>query len=402
MRILSAVALLNFSVAALMGLLLRAAPLADMPWMDYRHMTHAHSHVAMMGWMFMGLYALILRMQSGEAREVPRVHRWLFAVMQLAVVGMMFSFPVQGYGPVSIAFATLHMLCGYAVAVLLWRDATAVGTQAALLLSTSLALMAVSTFGVYALGPIAASGGRFSDVYNLCIQFFLHFQFNGWFTLAVAALAVDRLAKSGPRIGIGLFRLLYGLLLGSAMLLFALPLRTVWADGSLLFVNGMGALAQLGVAAIALVLLRGRKVSGPSGWLFAAAFVSLVLKAVAQTVLAFPAMADMPLHIRPLVVGFVHLTVLGMVSCTVLGLMMRSGDSAEKGILPVISVGLFIGGLILSELLLAVQGAGMWTGTAIDIPFVHGLFASAALLAAGILMMTFAAFKDFRQRIHIG
>src|SRR5690606_10715959 len=54
------VVLINFFIAGCMGLLLRLAHVTELSWMDFRNMMHGHSHTAMLGWLFLILYAIIL------------------------------------------------------------------------------------------------------------------------------------------------------------------------------------------------------------------------------------------------------------------------------------------------------------------------------------------------------
>lgn len=55
------VCLINFVIAATMGLLLRYAMLDGIPF-NYRFLTHAHSHVAMLGWLYLAIYVLIVKL----------------------------------------------------------------------------------------------------------------------------------------------------------------------------------------------------------------------------------------------------------------------------------------------------------------------------------------------------
>ena len=52
-RIWLVVALLNFLMAAGMGALLRMAFVVEIPWVKYQYLLHAHSHVAMLGWIYL-------------------------------------------------------------------------------------------------------------------------------------------------------------------------------------------------------------------------------------------------------------------------------------------------------------------------------------------------------------
>src|SRR5690606_11041465 len=91
------VCLLNFLVAALMGLALRYALVQPIP-INFRFLTHGHSHVAMLGWSYLMLYVLIVHLIPNKN---PRYNR-LFWLTEVAVLGMMVSFPIQGYAAISI------------------------------------------------------------------------------------------------------------------------------------------------------------------------------------------------------------------------------------------------------------------------------------------------------------
>ncbi len=49
-------------------------------------------------------------------------------------------------------------------------------------------MMVLSTLGVWSMAPLLANGLSGTEWYYWSIQFFLHFQFNGWFWFAALAL----------------------------------------------------------------------------------------------------------------------------------------------------------------------------------------------------------------------
>src|SRR5680860_44348 len=147
----------NFFIAALMGLMLRSAFIWEIDWLEYRNMMHGHSHLAMLGWVYLALYALIwYRFIPKEKRE-KRVYSLLFWFTQFTVVGMMGSFPLQGYQVISISFSSLHILSSYVFCYLVWKDHHILKAEVSLLLKTALVLMILSTMGVWILGPLAMS-----------------------------------------------------------------------------------------------------------------------------------------------------------------------------------------------------------------------------------------------------
>ncbi|MGB1318838.1 MAG: hypothetical protein ACPG5W_11550, partial [Flavobacteriales bacterium] len=91
------VAFANFAIAALMGLLLRSSALIDLSWLNFRYMTHAHSHAAMMGWLYTVIFALFMHFFLSDEEQKKKKYQRVFVALQIAVIGMMCSFPFQGY-----------------------------------------------------------------------------------------------------------------------------------------------------------------------------------------------------------------------------------------------------------------------------------------------------------------
>ena len=112
--------LLNFFIAATLGLLLRYAFVGNLGF-NYRFLTHAHSHIAMLGWVYLMLYTCIVHYFVPNGQNKTFYNR-LFWITQIAVIGMLFSFPFQGYAAISITFSTLHILCSYVFVFKLWKD----------------------------------------------------------------------------------------------------------------------------------------------------------------------------------------------------------------------------------------------------------------------------------------
>ena len=84
------IALLNFGIAALIGCVLRAIYIWEIPFIRFKPLLNAHSHVAMLGWVFMALMVFLL---EDVDRQKPRGrHRILLLLVQLAVIGMLVHF----------------------------------------------------------------------------------------------------------------------------------------------------------------------------------------------------------------------------------------------------------------------------------------------------------------------
>jgi len=211
--------LINFFVAALMGLALRYTYISPIS-INYRFLTHAHSHVAMLGWVYLMLYTLYFHYFVPNKKPV---YISLFWITQVSVIGMMISFPIQGYAAISITFSTLHIFCSYYFFRLIWKNLKTDSKVSKLLLKTSLLFMLTSTIGVWCLGPAVGLLGQASAFYQIAIQFFLHFQFNGWFLVAVLAILFHKLQIKDSKE----FRLFFKLLIASILFTFALPVNCI-------------------------------------------------------------------------------------------------------------------------------------------------------------------------------
>lgn len=182
-------------VAALLGVVLRLYPFYSFG-PAYKYLLHTHSHVAVLGWLFAGFYLFMVWLFVPVAAQAP--FRRLFYAMQMAVAGMLFTFPVQGYGPLSIPFSTLHILLSY-VAVYRLVPFIRHSKEAAVLRYGSLLAIAfhlLATLGTWALAVVMAKKLKHTPAYDLAIKWYLHFEFQGWFMVAAFVIAAYFLLKN--------------------------------------------------------------------------------------------------------------------------------------------------------------------------------------------------------------
>src|SRR5690606_25790463 len=199
---------------------------------------HAHSHVAMLGWVYLMLYTLIVHYFIPDKKPI---YNRLFWVTEFAVVGMLLSFPFQGYAAVSISFSTLHIFCSYYFAYLIFKHHKTNNKVTGYLLKTALIFMLVSTIGVWCLGPAVGLLGQASAFYQIAIQFFLHFQFNGWFLIAVIAVLFHKLQIHDSKA----FRSFFKFIIIAPLLTFAMHINWFAPHQALLWINVIGIICQL-------------------------------------------------------------------------------------------------------------------------------------------------------------
>lgn len=387
--------LINFLIAALLGLLLRFLFVYPMG-INFRNLTHAHSHVAMLGWVYLMLYSFIVYY---FVPKTSKVYSRLFWVTQIAVLGMMLSFPFQGYAAISISFSTLHIFCSYYFCRLVWKDQAGNELPERLLLKASLLFMLLSTIGIWFLGPAVATMGNQSAFFNIAIQFFLHFQFNGWFLFAVLAVFLKILSRFNIKIDHKKFKWFFRLLIFATILTMALPVSWYAFHPLLLWINGLGILFQLAATVSFIGLLKPiwpifwPKISGLSKLMFTFAFICFAIKIGMQTTSLFPEIAQVSAQIRNFVIGFIHLLMLGVISGFLFVFLLQSRFVNLKSRLLKWGIGWFLTGFLVTELLLFIQGGMFYFGFGSIPQYYLSLFVFSAFLAIGILLIASSVFR---------
>lgn len=389
-------ALLSFIVSALFGVIMRWAFVAELPdWIEYKNIRHAHSHVAMLGWLYSGLYIFIVHAFRLDIKKYGPLFWWT----QFSIIGMFISFPVQGYGTVSIIFSVLHIILSYVFILYVFRDLNhRRGDEQSVsvtFLKTSLIFLFISTLGTWSLGPILFSSAGRSTLYYGAIQFFLHFQFNGWFIFSMIAIFLQLMKKKGLVFSEGKLERFYYLLSVSCILTFALAITWSTPDKFIFWINSLGVIIQL----LALIYLLKiiipeqkeirEKLHYFGYFLFSLAFLGLVLKIAVQTSVAVPYIATISYTMRNFVIGFIHLLMLGSISIFLFAMIHEIFQNKENGIRNGIYI--FLAGFILSELLLFIQGVMLWM-TKGFLPYYNELLLFSSLLMPLAVIYYFLGF----------
>ncbi len=378
------ICLFNFLVAALMGLLLRFAFVHPMA-INFRFLTHAHSHVAMLGWVYLILYLLLIHHFVPDKKPI---YTRLFWWTQIAIIGMMVSFPFQGYAAVSITFSTLHIFCSYYFVRLIWKHHLVASMPVRWLLKASLLFMLISTIGIWCLGPAVGLLGQASAFYQIAIQFFLHFQFNGWFLFAVLAVFFHHF----PIKKNNYFKHFFKILIMSTLLTLALPISWFINQSIWLWINGLGVVLQFLAAFFFVQMLRSSwsnflsNTSQLARSMYALALASFFLKMFLQTLSVVPEIATMAFQYRNFVVGFIHLMMLGVISGFLFAFVLNSNLLPRHSKLLKIGVYTFFIGFVSTEILLLLQGMFYYLSYGMVPNYYMLLFLCSMLLPLSILL----------------
>lgn len=402
------IALFNFLIAACIGALLRFAFVEEVTWLTFKYWLHGHSHVAMLGWVYLGLYALLIHVFLPEDKQRSAFYNIVFWLTQLSVIGMMVAFPMQGYASFSIAFSSLHILLSYLFVWRFWRDVSlrsqvvgvrseesggrsqVVGVFAVRFVRAALLFMVLSTVAIWAIPIIVASGQAGSALYYGAVQFFLHFQFNGWFIFAVLALFLKLLEQHNHSMPSKLMKVFFLLLVISCFLTFALAVTWSTPLPFLFLINSIGVSIQLAAVIVFILLVKKTwkhlavKLEYWVRVLMGIAFASFVLKILIQTAVVIPYIATIGYTIRNFTIGFIHLMLLGMITCFLLAYGAHHKFLNFNTTKMKIALLLFLIGFGLSEAILFLQGTMFWGAMGFMPYYYELLFGVSLLLPLGV------------------
>ncbi len=304
----------NLLLVALIGLLMRSFPFLSSFPLEYKNILHGHSHFAFGGWIMLVLLALFLRSFPQIAEKVRYRHWRNIAFLMLAsAYGMLLSFPVQGYKAVSIFFSTASIAAGYYMAFVLWKAMRGMEVKTAhRFIKWGLIYFAISAVGPFATGPLIAMGKQGTPLYFDAIYFYLHFQYNGFFTFFILAFLYRLLQQKGS--------VQYSHKVFTFFNLACVPtyaLSVLWNQPSILFnvVGGAGAFLQ--VVGFVYLVKDIKSVSWSRNWichLLLFSFIAFAAKIILQLFSALPSVALMAYHYRNFVIAYLHLVLLGFIS----------------------------------------------------------------------------------------
>ncbi len=374
-----------------MGLFLRSLHILDIG-VDYRYIVHGHSHIALLGWVYLALITLFHKLFLNEKKNTKR-YRQIYVFTQITLVGMLFTFPFQGYSFLSITFSTLFLFASYWYVWFFIRNTPKNLKNSNWYKYIRIALFynVISTLGPWALGIVMATLGKASIWYKISIYFYLHFQYNGWMLVALLGILIAILEKKGIHLSRNQHNyLFYSVNFG---VVFTFFLSILWAAPmKILYVfNGLGVVFQLFAFLLLLrwfsknkMLLKG-SFSNLQVLIGKAVWVILGLKIVLQLITSIPYFANLAFSILEFTIGYLHLTFLGVISMSLFLFFdyLRLFQISKK------VVYLFLSGFILTEALIFYKGIIIWLNKVIFKGYYFSLVVVSAVLvlAIGILLL---------------
>lgn len=350
-RLIFLFSLFNLLLITVVGVFLRSIPVTGFGISWYKNILHAHSHFAFGGWVMPALLVLIMKYYPDLVNKIAYTHwRNIAFLLLLSAYGMLLSFPFRGYGPVSICFSTLSILASFYLAIVIWRVKNELAQNTSLrFLVAGLFYLVLSSVGPFATAPLIIMGKAGTPLYFNAIYFYLHFQYNGWFSFLLLGVLYKITGKNNTCRGNKVFILM------NIACIPAYFLSTLWSHPSVIFylVGGSAALIQLIALYYLLQDLTSLSKSRQNlNLLIQLAVLVFSVKLVLQLAGVFPTIADMAYEHKNFIIAYLHFVMLGFVSLFIFGSMtekLNAAISGKKGIL------LFLIAWIFTEIILTLQ-----------------------------------------------
>ena len=362
---------MNLALVAFLGATLRTKILFPLPFIEQKNLINAHSHFAFGGWVTLSFFVLFVYNLLPAERASRHIYQVFFWLLQATSIGMLLSFPFTGYGLISISFSTGLILVTYAFSWVFIKDLyrSAVARPVRLLALCALLALVVSSIGPFTLAYILSTKSSNAILYRDAIYTYLHFQYNGFFTLGVLALFFQHLlqkqypARPSSMQAFAVFL--------SASIVPSLFLSLLWHPDNGLF----KVLAIIGCILILASLIYffrivkfgtgGAVYTHPLATLFwHFAMLSFIVKTLLQMGTIVPELGNAVFGYRPIIIGFLHLVFLGFVSFYLLSRYIDDGVFAMHRTFAKVALGLFAFGIVAQELVLMIQGIGLLLGSA--------------------------------------
>jgi len=397
------ISLLNLCIVAALGVLMRYKIGFEFPYLDQKHLQHSHSHFAFAGWLGHTLMVLMVYfLQTKITNFKGNKYKNIIIFNLICSYGMLVSFIIEGYGLVSIILSTASILVSYVFGYRFIKDLKLLDDDllAKSWFKAAIFFNIISSLGTFYLAYMMASKNVVQDWYLSSIYYYLHFQYNGWFFFACMGLAFGflNLRKSEHSFYETSFKLF------AIACVPAYFLSTLWLDLPLwiYIITVIAAIIQVFAwFKLLTVLLKARKnaLENYSPLLrYILMFVSFALsiKLILQLGSTIPFISNLAFGFRPIVIAYLHLVLLAIITLFIFFYIYANhlifiSKKIKYGIL------LFSIGVLLNEIVLAVQGLASFSYT--TIPYVNEiLFGIAIILFIGIGLIAYFSIKKVKNK----
>ncbi|MEO8086093.1 MAG: hypothetical protein ABI763_04695 [Bacteroidota bacterium] len=356
---------LNLCITAFLGMVLRSKMLFNMPFLDFNNLLEAHYHFAIAGWVTLVLMVLMTGVFFWDSASNKPFYRWLFAGIAISSWSMLIVFYFMGNCTLAEFFSFFFILITYVFGWMFIKDILKAKVSRTVLFLSILAIVCLilSSGGTLMLTYLFSVKSLSAILYRDALYTYLHFTYNGFFTLAVFSLLIHKIwndISSLAKRNVHSFSILL-----CCSILPSLFLSFLWQDPNIIFrvlaISGsVLLLLTLVWFIISLISLRANiRTLSPlirnTGLVSMSAFM---LKLLLQSFTIYTPIGNAVFGDRPLIIGYLHLVFLVFVTLFILIYFVQEGildikNRFTKGALITFTIG-----VVLNEAILISQGLG--------------------------------------------
>lgn len=392
------ISVINLAIVALFGMVMRYKIGFEFPFFEQKHLQHAHSHFAFLGWVAQTIYTLLFYFISDFVDDVrKKAYNQLLALNLVCAYAMLISFFIQGYGGVSIFFSTLSIVLSYFFTGYFFTDFKKVPTNhpSKNWFKAALIFNVLSSLGTFALAYMMVTKNIHEKEYLTSVYFYLHFQYNGFFFFGCMGLFISQLHK--------LFKLeessksIFWLFAIACFPAYLLSILWIGLPLWLYIIAVISAVIQVIGWILLLNIIRKNsselksKLTKPWRTYYLLVGGALSIKLLLQLTATNVDISNMVFSFRPIVIAYLHLVLLAITTIFLLvycfsNKLLLVTETSKKALL------VFVIGVFLNELVLMCQGIASFSYTLL--PYVNeSIFIISALLFFSLIALVLSQNK---------
>lgn len=292
-------------------------------------------------------------------------------------------------------FSTISIFVSWVFAITYWKDLNrlSVSNISSYWFKVALLFNAISSIGAFALAFMMANKIIHQNWYLLSVYFFLHFQYNGWFFFACMGLLMNFII--GYNINPNSLRKIFWLFTGASIPAYFLSALWLNLSSWIYVLVIIAAIIQLIAWYYMIKILYKIKkeliynTTIVTKYLLGLSAIALSIKFILQACSTIPSLSELAYGFRPIVIGYLHLILLGVITLFIIGYIMSQKIIAENQLI-VRGISIFTFSVVFNEALLMIQGVTAITFNIV--PFINelllitavGLFVGLFFLNLGI------------------
>jgi hypothetical protein len=344
-------------------MVLRSKMVFALPFVNYNRLLEAHSHFSLGGWATLAIMTLLVNELLPESLNKRSIYQWLLGGIMIGAWCMLITFLFWGYSTIATMASISFIALNYFWAAIFLKDLLKTKSESSvkLLAISSIFFLILSTSGPLIISYIFITKSFDAILYRNALFTYLHFLYNGFFTLAIFALLFNHIGQNIADMARKNIRWF-----SRAVCISVIPslfITYLWQDPNkwIRLIAIVGCIILLICfyfflrTAISLkAIYRNEKLG--LRFLILISMGSFTLKIFLQSFTVFPVIGNAIFGNRPVIMGFLHMVFLGFVTLFILAFFIKRGILNAKMIWVNVAVYLFAVGVVLNEVLLLTQG----------------------------------------------